>query len=71
MGPIERNGDSVAWYVNGILACYAELCGLSDLEPSSRVNYAFEKLVALCSKTPDESVVAKARATPTFYFCPQ
>lgn len=71
MGPIERNGDSVACYVDGILACYAELSGLSDLKPSSCVNHAFEKLVALCSETPDESVVAKARAIPTFHFCPQ
>ncbi len=69
MDPIERNGDTVAWYVDGILACYAELSGLPDLESSPRVDRAFEKLVGLCSETPDESVVAAVRVNSTSYCC--
>lgn len=64
MAPKEENDDCVSRYVNGILACFAELSVLPNLKPSLRVNYAFEKLVSLCTETPDRSVVVKVRASP-------
>lgn len=66
MGPTQGISNCVASYVTNVLACNAELCQLSELEPSGRVNLAFDKLVGLCSQTPDQSVVAKVRSFTNF-----
>ena len=47
--------NCVTAYVDGIFACYTELCSFPDLEPSLKVNNAFEKLVGLCSRVPNDA----------------
>ena len=55
--------DCVTAYVNGILACYSELCSFPNLEPSPEVNHAFEKLVSLCSRVTREVDTSKVDLT--------
>ena len=57
----EEADDSVAYYVNGIIACYTDLCQSSSVEPSLFINKTFEKLVSLCTRVPDTAIIAKVR----------
>ena len=56
--------DCIGSYVQNIMDCYSDLSKFCDLKPSPEINTSFERLVSLCTQTPDESVTAKVHLTP-------
>lgn len=62
----QSNDECATCIVENITDCYFELSQLAKLEPSPVVNKLFERLVHLCSETPDESITTKVSATKNF-----
>ena len=54
-----EDGDCVLCYVNEILDCYYKLSQSSDLKPSPSINYLFERLVALYSQIPSDTITSQ------------